>query len=174
MAVDAAVQVDLLILVIDSRQGSDQADVAFAQAWDRWFIEHPQSEVPPTLVVVTGVDSPEFGNGWHPPYDWSAGQGVRETAVRRRFDALRQALPPSFGEFVAVGLSAQTPFGVFEYVLPALAARLHRAERMALIRRLHEMGGRSKVGRLARQIGARGRALWGSLKARQKARSPSS
>src|SRR5262249_19780755 len=71
MAVEAAVRVDLLILVIDSRQESDQADVAFAQAWDRWFIEHPQSEVPPTLVVVTGVDGPEFGNGWHPPYDWS-------------------------------------------------------------------------------------------------------
>jgi uncharacterized protein len=81
--------------------------------------------------------------------------------------------PPSFADFVVVGLSEQTPFGVIEHVLPALAGRLHRAERTALIRRLHELSGRSKVGRLLRQVGEHGRALWGSLRARGKAGSVS-
>ena len=101
-------QADMLILVIDGRQKNDQADAAFAQAWDRWFIEHPRSEAPPALVALTAVEGPEFGNGWHPPYDWSAGHGTRETAVRARIDALRSILPPSFSDFVAVGLSDQT------------------------------------------------------------------
>jgi hypothetical protein len=174
VAVEVAVQADLLLLVIDGRQGSDKADAAFAQAWDRWFVEHPRSEVPATIVVVTGVEGPEFGNGWHPPYDWLAGQGARETAVRRRFEGLRTSLPPSFADFVAVSLSEQNPFGVVEHVLPALAARLHRAERTALIRRLHEVGGRSKVGRLARQLGQQGKALWGSIRARRRGASSSS
>jgi hypothetical protein len=174
VAVQAALEADLLILVVDGRQASDQADAALAQAWDRWFIEHPRREVPPTLVVLTGVEGSEFGNGWHPPYDWSAGQGARESAVRARFDRLRSILPPSFADFVAVGLSEQPPFGVVEHVLPAIATRLHQAERTALIRRLHEIGGRSKVGRLVKQIGDQGRALWGNVKARRKTRSPSS
>ncbi len=168
VAVEAAVQGDLLILVVDGRQAHDQADAAFAQAWDRWFMEHPRHEVPPTLVVLTGVEGPEFGNGWHPPYDWSMGSGAREVAVRARFERLRSVLPPSFADFVAVGLPEQHPYGVVEHVLPALATRLHRAERTALIRQLHDVAGRSKVGRLVRQLGEHGRALWGNLKARRK------
>ncbi len=60
-AVAAAIDSDLLILVIDGRKGLQPADVALAQAWDRFFIEHPQREVPPTLVVITGVDHADFG-----------------------------------------------------------------------------------------------------------------
>ncbi len=172
-AVEAAVRGDLLILAIDGRQKNDQADIAFAQGWDRWFIEHPRNEVPPAMVAITDVEGPEFGNGWHPPYDWSNGHGPRETAVRARIDALRANLPPSFGEFVAVGLSDQTPYGVVEHLLPALAMHLNRAERTALLRRLQEMGGRSKVGRLVRQLGDQGRSLWGNLRARKKAGSNS-
>ena len=76
--VEVAVAADLLILAINARQASDKADVAFVQAWDRWFIEHPRSEVPPAVVVLTGVEGAEFGNGWQPPYDWSAGHTARE------------------------------------------------------------------------------------------------
>jgi hypothetical protein len=167
-AVDASVGADMLILAINARQSSDQPDVSFAQRWDRWFIEHPHSEAPPALVVLTGVEGSEFGNGWRPPYDWTAGHGARETAVRTRIESLRPALPPKFSEILAVGLTDQHPFGVVEQVLPAIATHLHMAERTALIRRLHEVGGRSKVGRLAQQLGTRGKALWNQLKARRK------
>ncbi len=77
-------------------------------------------------------------------------------------------MPPSFTEYVAVALTEQHPYGIIEHVLPAIASRLHKAERTALIRRLHEMGGRSKVGRLVQQLGTHGKALWGNLKARRK------
>jgi uncharacterized protein len=174
VAVASAVAVDMFILAIDARQSSDKADIAIAQAWDRWYIEHPRNEVPPVLVVLTGVEGPEFGNGWQPPYDWTAGHGAREQAVRARIEALRASFPPSFSEFLAVGLTEQGPFGVIEQVLPAIATRLHKAERTALIRRLHEMGGRSKVGRLVQQLGTQGKALWGNLKARRPGKATSS
>jgi uncharacterized protein len=167
-AVDAAVAADMLILAVDAREASHKAEVAFAQAWDRWFIEHPRSEVPPAVVVLTGVEGPQFGEGWQPPYDWANGHGAREQAVRTRIDALRAAMPPTFGDVLAVGLGDPHPFGVVELVLPAIATRLHKAERTALIRRLHEMGGRSKVGRLVRQLGTQGKALWGNLRERGK------
>jgi uncharacterized protein len=167
-AVDGAVKADMLILAISARQSSDKADIAFAHGWDRWFIEHPRSEVPPALAVLTGVEGTEFGNGWHPPYDWATGHSPREIAVRSRIESLRPALPPEFSDVLAVGLTDQHPFGVVEQVLPAIATRLHQAERTALIRRLHEIGGRSKMGRLVQQLGNQGKTLWGNLRARRR------
>jgi predicted GTPase len=165
-AVEASISGDLLILVVDARQRSNSADAAFAHDWVRWWVEQPRREMPPALVVLTGVDRPELGNGWHPPYDWLTGQGARESAVRSRLDTLRAILPPPFADLVAVGLSDDPPFGLFEHVLPAIAAQLLRAERSALLRRLHELGGRSKMGRLAQQLRQQGRALIDSIKAR--------
>ena len=167
-AVAAAIDCDLLILVIDGRKGLQAADVAVAQAWDRYFIEHPQREVPPTLIVITGVDQPEFGAVWAPPYDWSSGKGMREAAVRSLFESLRATLPPAFSNYTAAGLPGETAFGVAEHVLPALAAQLARAERSALIRQLNAFSNRSKVGRVMGQIGQHGRQVWTNLKARHK------
>ncbi len=167
-AVQAAIDCDLLILVIDGSKGLQPANVSLAQAWDHHFIEHPQREVPPTLVVITGVDRPDIGAVWAPPYDWSAGKGLREAAVRSLFDSLRATLPPTFSTFAAAGLPGETPFGVAEHVLPALAAQLHRAERSALIRQLQAFSNRSKVGRVMGQIGQQGRQVWSNLRSRYK------
>jgi hypothetical protein len=162
---------DLLLLVIDGCRHDQSADVAFARAWDRWFQEHPHHEVPPALVVITGVDRPEFGGGWKPHADGSSSSAaaVRESLIRARFDNLRASLPPTFHDFAAVGLGDDTPLGVIEHLVPALTPLLLKAERTALIRRLREVAGRSKVGRLVRQLGEHGRSLWGSLRARHHA-----
>ncbi len=165
-AVEAAVRADMLIVTINARHSGDRADIGFAQAWDRWFIEHPRNEVPPALAILTGIEGPEFGNGWQPPYDWARGYSPREVAVRERIESLRGVLPPTFGDILAAGLTDEHPFGVIEQLLPAIAARLQKAERTALIRRLHEFGGRSKVGRLVQQLGTQGKAVWGNLRAR--------
>lgn len=167
-AVDSAVGCDMLILVVDGEKGLQPADVAFAQAWDRYFIEHPDREAPPTLVVVSGIDRPRLGAVWAPPYDWTTGKGLREEAVRALFDSLRATLPPSFATYTAAGLPGETPFGVAELVIPELAAQLHRAERAAMLRQLHMFSGRSKVGRVVSQLGQHGRQVWTNLKARRK------
>ena len=167
-AIAAAIDCDLLLLIVDGSKGLEPADVAFAQAWDRYFVEHPQREAPPALVVVTNVDHPDFGSVWAPPYDWSGGKGVRETAVRALFDSMRATLPPTFSTFVAAGLASETPFGVAEHILPALATQWQRAERTALIRQLQALSGRSKVGRVMTQLGSHGRQIWANLKTRRK------
>ncbi|MDG3005707.1 GTPase [Paludisphaera mucosa] len=173
-AVEASLDADMLVLIVDGRKSLQPSDVAFAKAWDGYFLQHPHREAPPAMVVVTGVDRPEFGPSWQPPYDWTAGQGVRETAVRGLFDSLRASLPPTFAEFAAAGLPDASPFGIVEHVLPALAAQIHRAERAALLRRLQAAANRSKVGRVVSQIGQQGRNVWTHLKNRRKASKPAS
>jgi uncharacterized protein len=167
-AVSTAIDADLLLLVIDGRKGLQPGDVAFAQEWDRFFIAHPEREAPPSLVVVTGVDQPDFGAVWTPPYDWSTGKGVREAAVRALFDSLRATLPPTFDTFTAAGLPSESPFGIAEHLIPALATKIQKAERSAMIRQLQSLSGRSKIGRVLSQFGNQGRQLWTNLKTRHK------
>jgi|GEM_PF-1194931 len=166
-AVAMSVDGDMLVLVIDGRKGLRPADLAFAKEWDGYFIQHPDREPPPALVVVTGVDRPEFGAVWSPPYNWSEGQSAREAAVRNLFESLRADLPPTFSTFAAAGLPDQSPFGLVEHVLPAFATQLHRAERASLVRRLQAASSRSKVGRVLSQIGEQGKSAWTRLKSRR-------
>jgi len=171
-ALTAATECDLLMLVIDGCRRDHATDVAFAHSWDRWFQEHPQHEVPPALVVVTGVDRPEFGGDWSPHSVHAIDPALLESLCRAQFDALRALLPPTFHEFAAVGLGDEAHFGVISHLMPALMPLLLKAERTALIRRLHEVAGRSKAGRLVSQLGQHGRSLWRSLKARRDAATP--
>lgn len=166
-AVAAAVEADLLLLAIDARHDTTRADAAFAQAWDRWFVEHPEIELPPALIVLTGMDDPSLGGDWRPPYDWEKGQGPRELAARARLNALRTSLPPSFTEILPVGLPEKSPFGVAELLLPSLIAQYHRAARAGLIRHLQRLSSRSKARRLLSQVGDQGRSLWQTLRSRR-------
>ncbi|WP_422931283.1 GTPase [Singulisphaera sp. PoT] len=167
-AVELAVQADILFIVVNGKQDSSRGDVAFAEAWNRWYLENPRLEIPPAMAVVTMVDSPEFGSEWKPPYDWTKGNRDREAAVRARLGALRAALPPTINEMVAVGLEKTSTFGIVEHVLPTLATLLHRAERVALIRHLHEAATRSKARRLVDQFGRQGKLLWNHLRESRK------
>ena len=167
-ALAAAAECDLFVLVVSGCSPDHANDVAFTQAWERWFQEHPQHEAPPALVVLTGIDRADFGGGPNAAGDGSGSQGFRDSLIRAQFESLGSLLPISFHDYVAVGLGAETPGAVIEHVLPVLAPLLHKAERTALLRRLQEVSGRSRVGRLVQQIGQHGRSLWGSLRARTK------
>ncbi|MFO0909365.1 MAG: GTPase [Isosphaeraceae bacterium] len=166
-AVAQAVVADLLVLVIDARRDTNRADAAFAREWDNWFLSHPALEAPPALAVLSGLDHPDLGGEWSPPYQWEKGQGPREEAVRARITALRTTLPPAFAEIVAVGLPERQPFGVIEHLLPALCALSYRAERNAVIRHLQSVSSRSKAGRLFSQVATHGKSLWGHLRSRK-------
>jgi hypothetical protein len=165
-SISEAVGSDLLILVVDARANSPEADAAFLRDWTQWYAAHPVLQVPPVLVALTHVDSERIANSdWRPTLDWLAGNGPRESAIRSRIETLRAALPTAVPIF-PVAAGANPPLGVVETLLPALTALCHRAERNALIRHLHEASARSRAGRLVRQVGQQGLSLWKTLKAR--------
>jgi hypothetical protein len=168
LAVAQAAESDLLILTIDVRAETWEADDAFLKDWTRWYAEHPGLEIPPVMVVVTHVNSPAFVGEWLPPHDWTNGRGPREEAVRSKIQAIRASLPPTIAEIVAAAPGAGVNSGVVESVLPALTRLCHRAERNALIRNLRAASSRSRAGRLVRQVGRHGRSLWKSLRDRGK------
>ena len=168
-AIAEAVDSDLLILVVDAATDSREADAAFLRDWAKWYTDHPGLEVPPTLAVMTHVDSPKVApTEWKPPFDWVHGLGVRESAVRSKIQYLKALLPLTISEVIPVSAGGNPPFGVVESLLPSLTANCHRAERNALIRHLHAASARSRAGRLVRQVGEQGKSLWKSFKDRGK------
>jgi uncharacterized protein len=68
-------------------------------------------------------------------------------------------------EVVSVGLEPASGASAVEAVLPAIAALLGRAERVALIRYLHQASSRSKARRLISQVGQQGWRIWSQLRA---------
>ena len=137
----AAADCDLCILVINGGNSDHGSDVAFAQAWDRWFQEHPQHEIPPALVVVTGLDRLDLAGGSTSTPDGTLGLERRESLIRAKVESLRSLLPLGFQDYAAVGLGGETPAAVIEHVVPALTPLLLKAERTALLRRLQEVSG---------------------------------
>jgi hypothetical protein len=165
LSVAKAAECDLLLLVIDAALQDHAPDVAISHAWDHWFREHPERESPPALVVLTGVDRPEFGGGWNNQDGSTADPLRRESLVRAALDALRAVLPAGFRDFAVVGLG-ESPAKVIDQLIPTLAPLLLRAERTALLRRLHSLANQSRAGRLMRQLSAHGKSVWDGLKAR--------
>lgn len=160
-AVAAAIEADLLVVVIDGAREEHGADARFAHEWEKWFIEHPGLEVPPALAVITAADHVAWGSGGQPANAGNSVRSVSEAALRARLDALRAALPATVAEVVASG---QGTAGVAEVVLPALASLLGRAERVALIRYLHQASNRSKARRLINQVGQQGWRIWSQFR----------
>jgi len=167
-AVDEAVEADVLVLVSDARRDTTSSDAAFAKAWDHWFLEHPDVELPPALSVLTGLDDLQLGGDWKPPYNWETGQGPREAAVRARLVGLRTALPPAFSEVIPVALAEGMSMGVVDLLLPSLIAQFRRAERAALLRHLRSVASQSKARRLISQVGVHGKSLWKNIRARRR------
>ena len=168
-AVEAARKMDFLVLVSNATAESVAADTAFAKQWDHWFEEHPAAEIPSAIDVVNGIDSPELGGDWRPPYSWLRGQSPREAAIRAKVNALRGELPKTFTAVVPVSLGDDS-YGVADSLIPTLLSNLQRAERAAMFRQFSAAAGGSKAVRLIKQVGSRGQAIWRNLKAAKEAR----
>jgi hypothetical protein len=167
-AVEVAADADALIIVHALAQDDYAADLELLRAWNAWFSTNPNVETPPVIMVLTGADSPELAGAWRPPHDWARGQTEREQDVRRRYETIRSALPAQVAEIVVVGLGTNPAAGVADHLLPALAALLPRAERVALFRHFHRMSSRSKARRLFTQVGRQGRRLWEQVRTTRK------
>ncbi|WZP00473.1 GTPase [Isosphaeraceae bacterium EP7] len=150
-AVEAAVDVDALILVVEPGDLPTLADQGFAKAWDAWFMDHPDIEIPPALVVLdrTGMDD-------------HGGIGEGQAA------AYRTHFPPTFLNLLPLSVPQDDAFAVASRILSPLSIVWPRVERSALIRQLRQTSSRSKANRLLSQVGQQGARLWSHLRTNPK------
>jgi hypothetical protein len=150
-AVEAAVNADALILVAEPGDLPTLADQGFAKAWDAWFMDHPDIEVPPAIVALdrTGMEDQS---------------GIGETQAA----AYRTHFPPTFLSILPLSVPKDDPFAVASRILPPLSFVWPRVERSALIRQLRQTSSRSKANRLFSQVGQQGARLWSHMRTNPK------
>ncbi len=165
-SVTAAAECDLLVLVIDGCQPDHGPDSHLRMPGTDGSANIPSASCRRPSSSSPAWTVPSLAAGGTQHHRPARQKHPRESLVRAQLDGLRAVLPPTFRDFVAIGLGSESPFGVIEHIVPTLAPLLLRAERTALLRRLHQLASQSKVGRLVRQLGEHGRSLWGGLKAR--------
>ncbi len=133
---------DLLILLVHPDPSLRASDLAFAREWSDWYHKHPHLELPPAIAVLTVPEGQDLA------------------ASRDQIDLLRSLLPPTVHPILALPEGPRHSQAIVAELLPALVETLARAERVALIRTLHEVSNESKVSRLFRQVRVQGRTLW--------------
>ena len=164
----AAIDCDLLILVIDGRKGLQPADVALRAGVGPLLHRTPPARGSRRPWWWSRVSIIPTSGGLGASLRLVGGQGYARgrRPLPVRFPASDAA---AHVQHVHGGRpSRETPFGVAEHVLPRSPRNLHRAERTALIRQLQALSGRSKVGRVMTQLGQHGRQVWTNLKSRRK------
>jgi predicted GTPase len=154
----AARDSDLLLLVLHARNPGRQADLAMLQGlWD-WFASQPDLKRPPCLAVVSHVDllSPSFE--WAPPYDWQKGGRPKEMNIRDAVAYAGEQLGESVAGVVPLCTAPGKVFGVEEWLLPALVARLDEVRGVAFLRCLRGEIKKGRIRKVFRQLAATGLA----------------
>ncbi len=155
-ALNAAVQADMLILLIDASREEFQPEIRLLQDWADWFTRESHLETPPALVILAAYGSDDPATPYKPI--------LTTGEVRARREALHLALPSGMvAQVVSLGLEHEPEFDVARHVLPAVTALLYRAERCALIHDLYDYCSRSKIGRIASQVGRQSKRAWHGL-----------
>lgn len=133
---------DLLILLLHPEPHLRAGDLAFAREWSDWYHKHPHLELPPAIAVLT------------------VPQGQDPAIARDQVETLRSVLPPTIHPILALPEGPGHAQAIVGELLPVIVECLARAERVALIRTLHEVSNQSKVTRLFRQVREQGKHIW--------------
>jgi len=149
---EAAVQSDLLVLVLHARNPARQADLEMLQALRQWFSSRPDLKLPPIVAVLTHIDLLSPAMEWAPPYDWERGQRPKERQMREALEAVREQLGPFLIAAVPVCVAEGKVYGIDEWFLPALMEQLGEAKGVALLRCLRAEADAAKMRRVFAQL----------------------
>jgi predicted GTPase len=164
---EAARHSDLLLLVLHATNPARQADLDLLKALKAHFESQPQLKHPPVLAVVTHIDLLKPSLEWKPPYHWEKPQRPKEENIHQALAAVREQLGDYVAGVVPVCAASGKVYGVQEWVLPAVAARLDSAHAVALLRCLTAEADTGKVRKVFGQLLAAGKEtakiVWKSL-----------
>jgi hypothetical protein len=163
-AVDAARDADLILLVTHATNPGRQTDVILLARLRDWFATQPQFKMPPVLCAVTHIDLLSPKAEWQPPYDWQSGTRAKEANIRDCVNAVKEQLGTHVTGVVPVCALAESPFGVTEFLLPAIAAQVDQAHGTALTKALEQAASEGKYQKIAEQTVEAGKQLFGAIR----------
>jgi hypothetical protein len=159
-------QADLVLFVFHALNPGREADLALAKSIASWLNKNPARKAPPILGVLTHIDLLAPAMEWSPPYDWVAGNGVKERNIRDAREYLRQQLETHLIGIVPVCAAEGRVYGFDEWLIPTLVELLDEARAAGLIRCLHAESNLAKVRKIVEQLKNAGWALAEALATR--------
>jgi predicted GTPase len=164
---EAARQSELLLLVLHATNPARQADLDLLKGLKAHFSSQPHLKQPPVLAVVTHIDLLKPSLEWAPPYNWLDPKRPKEENIHQALAAVRAQLGDYLVGVVPVCVAPDKVYGVEQWLLPSLAARLDEAHAVALLRCLTAEADAGKVRKVFGQMLAAGREaakiVWKSL-----------
>lgn len=158
---EAARQADILLLVLDVRSAARQADVELLDDLQRWFQQHPHYQPPPVIAVLNKIDGLSPVLEWDPPYNWQQPVRPKERSIAGAVAYANEVFGPRVVEVVptCADLAHQRVYGVAEFLIPALTARLSAGRAAALLRGLHDTCERTQWWQVVEQVMSAGKKL---------------
>ncbi len=128
------------ILVMNACEPAREPDCAFLRTMETWFAEHPERRPPPVLAVLTHIDRLSPSLEWSPPYDgWMRPKPRRakEKTIREAVLVTQELLGSRIAGIVPACTRADEtpPYGIDQWVVPALIHLLPQAKAKHLVRR---------------------------------------
>lgn len=160
----AVVRADIVLLVMDVNNPARQRDVQILRDLAEWLCKRRHLKPPTIIAVVTHIDMLSPKMEWSPPYNWQSPTGVKERNISEALAYNREVL----GSHVIGVLPACTdnaanqPYGIQEWLLPAILVHLPRARAVALLRVLHRDFESGKWSALFEQLWTSGSKIAGA------------
>jgi predicted GTPase len=154
-------QADVVLLIMSATSPSRDPDLKFLDAMSAKFAKEPRLRPPPVVGALTHIDGLSPLMEWSPPYDW-------QHPVRPKEHSIHDAVAYNFGLFnqrlpVIVPVCSDSelvqPYGIEEWLIPAVCGVLDEGRARALVRGLNSQADREHIRELLSQFRNVGRAL---------------
>ena len=152
---------DVVLLIMDATRPARDPDLKLLDVMASRFEKEPHVRPPAVLGVLTHMDGLSPLMEWSPPYDW-------QHPTRPKEHSLHDAVAYNFGVFgdrlqavvpVCSDVERLKPYGIQEWLIPALCEILDEGRARALVRSLHAEANRERVRELLSQFHNAGRTL---------------
>lgn len=160
---ETARQADLLLLVVHARNPARQADTQLLRHLQDWFGSHAELKKPPLLVVATHIDLLSPALEWSPPYDWRQPTRAKEENIQHALTTTWHQIGAYAAGVVPVCTARGKEYGIYEWLLPAVAEQLDEARGVALLRCLRAEIDESKMRKVFQQLLAAGQQVTGMV-----------
>lgn len=160
---EAVRQADLVLLVLDARSPSRDADVKTLAGLAEWYSFNPRLKPPPLLVVLNKIDGLSPVMDWAPPYDWRNPVRPKEKNIAAAVAYAHEVFGAKIKGVIPTCCDAEHErvFGIGTDLVPAMAEQLDQARSAALLRELRRSIDQGKFSQVAGQVWEIGKKLKG-------------
>ncbi len=160
---EAVQQSDLVLLVLDARSPSRDADVKTLAGLAAWYTAHPQLKPPPLIAVLNKIDGLSPVMEWAPPYDWKTPVRPKEKNIAGAIAYVREVFGSKIKAVIPTCCDGEHDrvFGIGTDLVPAMAEHLDHARSAALLRELRRTIDQGKFSQVAGQVWEIGKKIKG-------------